>query len=83
MPETGFQAKLFQSLAALAEEVWILKDRQRVTEVVLARHGLDVTAEVDRLQPEGELASALETERKRFIAAVLGPFTAEDADGGA
>lgn len=83
MPQSGLQARLFQALAALAEEVWIMKDRQRVTEAVLAKHGLDIAEEVDLFQPDEALAEALDAERERFIAAVLGAFADGDdaADG--
>lgn len=69
-----FSAQLFQSLAALAEEVWILRDRQRVLEEVLARHGLDVRQEVARFQPDAAMTKALEEERRAFIGAVLRSF---------
>ncbi len=68
--------ELFRAVAALAEEVWILRDRQRVTEAVLARHGLDLREEIERFEPDAELARALDAERRAFIAAVLRPFGA-------
>ena len=42
MDAPDFSAPLLQAISALAEQVWILRDRERVLEEVLARHGLDV-----------------------------------------
>jgi hypothetical protein len=69
-----FSPQLLQAVAALAEELWILHDRQRVLEAVLAKHGLDVAGEVDRFRPDATMATALDTERRAFIAKVLGSF---------
>lgn len=74
MSKPDFSAELFRAIAALAEEVWILRDRQRVTEAVLARHGLDLRDEIDRFQPDPALAATLDAERRAFIAAVLRSF---------
>jgi hypothetical protein len=60
-----------QALLALAREVWVLRDRSRVLEAVLATHGLDVHAEIERFQPDAALQAELDAERDRFLAAVV------------
>jgi hypothetical protein len=74
MTSPDVSRELFRAVAALAEEVWILRDRQRVTEAVLARHGLDLREEIDRFEPDADLARQLDAERRAFIAAILRSF---------
>lgn len=74
MSNADFSPQLFQAVAALAEELWIVRDRQRVLEVVLARHGLDLAEEVDRFRPDPAMATALDAERRAFITRVLQAF---------
>ena len=65
--------KVFDILVNLAQEVWVLADRQRVTEQVLAELGIDVAELVDRHQPDAELRNILDAEREAFIERVLAP----------
>ncbi len=74
MGAPDFSTQLLQAISALAEQVWILRDRQRVLEEVLARHGLDVREEVTRFQPDASTTRALDEERRAFISAVLQSF---------
>lgn len=74
MGSPDFSAQLFQSVAALAEELWILRDRQRVLEAVLARHGLDLADEIDRFEPDADLSARLDAERREFIQGILSSF---------
>mgnify|MGYP003403898351 FL=1 len=74
MDAPDFSAPLLQAISALAEQVWILRDRERVLEEVLARHGLDVREEVTRFQPDAAMTRALDEERRTFINAVLQSF---------
>ena len=74
MPATGAESQLFQALAALAEQVWILKDRQVILEQVLAEHGIDLREALERYQPDAALNKRLDQERRQFIRAVLGSF---------
>jgi hypothetical protein len=67
-------AQLLQALAALAEEVWVLRDRQRVLEAVLASHDLDLREEIERFSPDAAMQALLDAERRAFIARVLGAF---------
>lgn len=60
-----------QLALTLAKELWMLRDRQLVLEDALARKGIDVRELVERGQPEGDTAKAIEAERKRFVGEVL------------
>ena len=55
----------------LAKELWMLRDRQLVLEDALARKGIDVRELIERGQPQGEAAKAIEADRRRFVAEVL------------
>jgi len=63
--------RLGQALITLTGELWIMKDRQRVLEALLADAGvLDVTA-IDSYQPNTALRNQLEAERKKLIDDVI------------
>ncbi|QMW22662.1 hypothetical protein [Sandaracinobacteroides saxicola] len=51
----------------LARELWVVKDRQIILEAVLARHGLDLAAEIAAFQPEGAIADRLAAERAALL----------------
>lgn len=59
-----------KAVLALTRELWVVRDRQMVTEAVLAGRGIDIQDEVDRFQPDAALQSRLDQERDRIIAAV-------------
>jgi len=80
VPGEGPESKLMQALAALAEQVWVLKDRQIVTEQVLAAKGMDVHDEIEHFQPDADLAARMDEQRQHFIATVLASFR-EDSTG--
>ena len=65
--------KVFDILVNLAQEVWVLADRQRVTEQVLAQLGIDIAELIDRHQPDAELRDTLDAEREAFMQRVLAP----------
>ncbi len=56
------------ALLTLAHELWVVKDRQMVTEALLADHGL--LGAIDTYQPTAELAAVIALERDRFIGAI-------------
>ena len=82
MPGEGPESKLMQALAALAEQVWVLKDRQVVTEQVLAAKGIDLHDEIEHFQPDAELAARLDEQRQHFIATVMASFRDDPAGDG-
>jgi hypothetical protein len=65
------------ALIELAKEMWIMKDRQMVTEALLSEKGL--LADLDSYQPGPELAGRIASERKRFLGAFSGALFRQDA----
>ena len=65
------------ALIELAKEMWIMKDRQMVTEGLLSEKGL--LADLDSYQPGPELAGRIAQERKRFLGAFSGALFRQDA----
>jgi hypothetical protein len=59
-------------LMALMSEVWIMRDRQMITEHLLGVKALLSSEEIDRFVPPPELASRMEAERDRFSRLILG-----------
>ena len=64
--------QLGQAILSLTEELWVLKDRQRVLEDLLAQAGIVSSDILDQHQPDDELAARLATERQDLIQHVLG-----------
>jgi hypothetical protein len=71
--------RLFHVLMNTLQELWVLKDRQIVLERILDESGINVTEAVERLQPDAELATKLDAQRRQFIDTVLEPL--QDNDG--
>jgi hypothetical protein len=65
------------ALIELAKELWVMKDRQLITEALLKEKGL--LAELDSYQPGPELTGLLAEERKRFLAAFASVLFHRDA----
>ena len=59
------------TLLVLARELWVVKDRQRVLEALLADHGITAPGAVADHQPGPALAAELETERTRYTNALM------------
>ena len=60
-----------KAVLALARELWVTRDRQIAVEAVLARHGLDIAAEVDAFEPDAAIQARLDIDRDRLIGAVV------------
>jgi hypothetical protein len=58
---------LAEALLVLARELWVVRDRQIVTELVLAERGIDISAAVDRYEPSAEVQDRLDAERDRMV----------------
>jgi hypothetical protein len=58
------------ALMTLMRELWVVIDRQAVTEKLLERHGIS-SAEIDAYQPDAAFAAALDARRKTLIDAVM------------
>ena len=59
-------AALAEAVLTLTQELWILADRQMVMEAVLARHGIDISDEIDRFEPDEALQAKM-NEKCQFI----------------
>ncbi len=59
-------AGLAEALLTLTQELWILADRQMVTEAVLAKHGLDISEEIENFEPDEALQAKL-NDKCQFI----------------
>lgn len=57
---------------ALMSEVWILRDRQIVTEHLLETQGSVTRQQIDDFVPRGDLAEQIAAERQRFANLVAG-----------
>jgi len=69
--------KVGAAVITLTKELWVLKDRQAITEAVLKKHGLDLSEEIDRFVPSGELEEKLSAERQNLIKKVTQDLTGE------
>jgi hypothetical protein len=58
---------LAEALLVLTRELWVVRDRQIVTELVLAERGIDISAAVDRYEPSAEVQDRLDDERDRMV----------------
>jgi hypothetical protein len=68
------------AMLVLARELWVVKDRQRVLETLLADHGVIVPGAVADHQPGPALAAELETERARYTDALMGALCPASED---
>lgn len=62
---------LARTVLALAREVWVLRDRQRITELVLAERGIAIAAAIDAYQPDASTQQALDAERATFVRGLM------------
>jgi hypothetical protein len=59
-------------LMALMSEVWVMRDRQIVTEYLLETNGKVTREELDEFVPSGDLAAQITAERERFARLIAG-----------
>lgn len=64
-------SQLGMAVLALTREVWSLTDRIMVTQSVLARHGIDIAAEIEAFQPDAQMQQRLDEAGGRLVANVL------------
>lgn len=67
----GDVGQLGAAVIALTREVWVLTDRLAVLEAVMARHGIDATAEIEAFQPDAVMQAALDEKGKRLVSNVV------------
>lgn len=58
----------------LAKENWAVKERLLLLEDAVQRSGGLHRLDLDTVQPEGDLARLIDTERKRYVSSVLDAF---------
>jgi hypothetical protein len=70
--------RLGQALITLTKELWVVKDRVRVLETVLADAGVVTPDAVDTFQPDEALQEVLDKDRAQLIEQVLGALERND-----
>lgn len=73
---------LLSLVTKLAAEVWTVRDRLRLVETALARHGIPVDELVEDVRNRDETVAAMRVDRDDFVArvfAVMAPNTAHGA----
>jgi hypothetical protein len=65
------------ALMALTHEVWLVNDRVRVLEAVLAKHGIDAAAEIDAFTPDADLQKTLSTQSQALVSRIVGALMGE------
>lgn len=58
------------AVLTLTQEIWVLTDRLAVMEAVLAKRGIDISAEIDAFQPDEKMKAALDERGKQLVANV-------------
>lgn len=69
------------ALLVLARELWVVKDRQRVLEALLAEHNIVQPNAVTDHQPGAALADELAIERSRYTASLMEALCPSSDDG--
>jgi predicted nucleic acid-binding Zn-ribbon protein len=69
--------KVGAAVLTLTKELWVLKDRQILLEEVLKRHNLDITEEINKLAPSGELEARLAAERQALVSKIMADLSGE------
>jgi hypothetical protein len=66
---------LGEALIALTQEVWVLRDRQKVLEKLLLNAGVLDAKALDSFQPDAEMKAMLDMERQQLVDTVLGALS--------
>lgn len=61
----------------LAQELWAVKDRQAITEVILKEKGIDISEAIDTHQPDAELEAELSKTRQGLVKKIVQDLTGE------
>ena len=70
--------QLGQAVLTLTQELWVMKDRQRVLEALLEAAGVLMPGAIDQHEPDATLTAQLSTERRRLIDQVIGTLHPSD-----
>ena len=68
------------AVMALTREVWVLQDRQVITEAILAKRGIDIRDEIERFTPDEELQKELNRRGEILTDAVLRALAGMDRE---
>ena len=63
--------RLGKAVITLAQELWVIKDRQRVLEAALAEKGITTSELLDGWEPDAALTATLEKDRAALIDTLL------------
>lgn len=69
--------KVGHAILTLAQELWTVKDRQRITEQILKKHNIDIGEEIDTYQPDGALEAELAQARSALVKKIVLDLTGE------
>jgi len=69
--------KVGHAILTLAQELWTVKDRQRITEEILKKHNIDINEEIDTYQPDGPLEAELAEARSALVKKIVLDLTGE------
>jgi len=72
--------RLGQALIMLTEELWVLRDRQKILEALLEDAGVMDRATIDAFAPDAELGKSLAAERRQLIDRILAALGTSPAD---
>ncbi|MCP3999441.1 MAG: hypothetical protein GY727_00820 [Gammaproteobacteria bacterium] len=72
--------RLGQALITLTKELWVVKDRVRILETVLADAGVVTPDAVDTFQPDDALQKTLETDQIQLINQILIALESKNKD---
>jgi len=71
--------RLGKALLTLAQELWVVKDRQRVLEAALAEQGITTSELLDGWEPDAALSATLENDRAELIDSLLKALERSDS----
>jgi hypothetical protein len=68
---SGQEERWVPAMLALARELWVLRDRQRVLEQLLAERGVLPAGAADQWQPDATQQAAIDAECRRFVQSLV------------
>ncbi|MFT7288571.1 MAG: hypothetical protein ACI87W_002693 [Halieaceae bacterium] len=71
---------LASAVLELSRELWVLKDRQAVTEAVLAARGIDIREDIESFRPDAELQEQLNQRGAALAASILNVMAGIDGE---
>lgn len=69
--------KLGQAILSLTQELWAVKDRQAVTEVILKERGIDISEAIDTHKPDPDLEAQLAHNRQALVQKIVQDITGD------